>query len=313
MKGLELSRAYYESFGQPMLQSQFPDVLPYLAVGLAGSGSECMGYDDEVSRDHDFEPGFCIFLPGEDIVDRKTAFALERAYAKLPAEFEGFVRQRMAPVGGARHGVLRTADFFMDKTGTPDGALSPQQWLVVPSQSLAEATGGEIFSDPYGEVSRIRSRLSTWPEDIRRKKLSGHLLLMAQAGQYNYQRCLSHGETAAAQLAVFTFVSSAMEAVFLLNNAYMPYYKWSFRALRALPELSMEAELMEYLITSDNEPASAQEKQKVIESIATDIISELSRQELTHAVCGDLEKHAASVNDSVRNAELRNMHILAGV
>ena len=84
MKGLALARAYYEAYGEPMLREQFPELLPYLAAGCFGSGSECFGFDDEVSQDHDFEPGFMIFLPGEEIVDRKTAFQLERAYAKLP-------------------------------------------------------------------------------------------------------------------------------------------------------------------------------------------------------------------------------------
>ena len=86
MNGMEISRAYYEAFGKPML-AEFPGILPYAAAGLLGSGSECLGFDDEVSRDHDFEPGFCIFLPSEDIVDRRSAFLLERAYAKLPKEF----------------------------------------------------------------------------------------------------------------------------------------------------------------------------------------------------------------------------------
>ena len=77
MNGLELARGYFEDFGKPMLESDFADILPFLAAGFVGSGSEHYGYDDEVSRDHDFEPGFCIFLPGEDIVDRRRAFQLE--------------------------------------------------------------------------------------------------------------------------------------------------------------------------------------------------------------------------------------------
>jgi hypothetical protein len=312
MNGIELSEKYYETYGKPMLEEQFPEILPYLACGICGSGSECFGYDDAVSQDHDYEPGFIIFLPGEDVIDRRTAFLLERAYAKLPREFMGLKRSLMAPAGGARHGVIRTEDFFLEKTGTKDGILTIGQWLETPEQSLAEAVNGKIFTDPYGEVTRIREGLHYFPENIRRKKLAGQLLLMAQAGQYNYQRCLKHGETAAAQMAVFEFVKSTMAVIFLLNGVYQPYYKWSFRALRQLERLSLDAEVMEYLITSDND-ANAEEKYRAIEDIASDVIDELAEQGLTKAICGDLEKHAYSVNDGIDDAEIRNMHILAAI
>ena len=313
MNGLELSEQYYQKYGLPMLQKEFGDVLPFLAAGLIGSGSECMGFDDEISQDHDFEPGFCLFLPGEDVVDRRTAFLLERAYAKLPKEFMGYKRSMIQPVGGSRHGVMRLGEFFMQRTGTPDGILTLTQWLALPEQSLAEATGGKVFFDNYGELTRIRQRLTGRPEDVRRKKLAGHLLLMGQSGQYNYARCLQHGETAAAQMAVFEFVKNAISTIFLLNNVYEPYYKWGFRALRRLPVLSIEAELMEYLLTSDNEPDSRDEKIQVIEGIASDIIDELMNQKLTEAVCMDLEKHAYSLNDSIADGTLRNLHVLAAV
>ena len=296
-----------------MLRERFPELCPFLATGLAGSGSECLGFDDEVSRDHDFEPGFCIFLPGEDVVDRKAAFALERAYAKLPGEFMGVRRTKVSPVGGARHGVMRTADFMMDKTGTPDGNLSALQWLSLPDFALAEAVGGEIFDDRYGEITAIRKRLRRRPSDIRFKKLAGQLLMMAQSGQYNYNRCLRHGETAAAQLAVTEFVKSTMAAVFLINDEYQPYYKWSFRAMRALPKLSLEAELLEYLLTTDNEEETRGEKYAVIESIAADVAKELHEQGLVGTADPDLEKRAYEVNGRIADPQIRNLHILAGV
>lgn len=313
MNGLELSERFYEAYGKPMLKEQFSEWLPFLAVGLFGSGSECFGFDDEVSRDHDFEPGFCVFLPGEDVVDRRTAFQLERAYAKLPKEYLGFARSTVAPVGGARHGVLRTAEFFESKVGAADGILTASQWLTVPEHALAEATNGKLFFDGRGEVTRIREGLTHYPEDVRRKKLAGELLLMAQAGQYNYMRCIRHGETGAAQLAVAEFVKAAMHAAFLLNGVYMPYYKWSFRAMRALSKLSMLAETLEVLLSTDNEPGTAESKYDMIEDVASDVIDELTAQGLTKAICGDLEKHAYSVNDSIADAEIRNLHILAAV
>ena len=313
MNGLELSERFYFECGKPMLEEQFPALLPYLAAGLFGSGSECFGFDDEVSRDHDFEPGFLLLLPGEDIVDRKTAFQLERAYAKLPKEFMGFARSAIAPVGGARHGVLRIADVFKDKVGAADGILTVSQWLIVPEHALSEATNGRLFFDGYGEVTRIREGLSAYPEDVRRKKLAGNLLLMAQAGQYNYARCLRHGETGAAQLAVAEFCKAAMHTVFLLNDRFMPYYKWSFRAMRALPKLSMLAETLEVLLCTDNEPNTAESKIDMIEDAAADVIDELMQQGLTKAICGDLEKHAYSVNDAIEDGGIRNLHILAAV
>ena len=313
MGGLELAKEYFEACGRPMLEKEFRDVLPYLAAGLTGSGSECFGFDDEVSRDHDFEPGFCLFLPDEETVDRRTAFLLERAYARLPKEFRGFRRSMMQPVGGPRRGVLRISEYFAEKTGTPDGVLTPEQWLRIPEQSLAEAVNGTLFFDNYGRMTEIRERLAFFPEDVFRKKLAGALLLMAQSGQYNYRRCLSRGETGAAQLAVFEFVTNAMSAIFLLNGVYQPYYKWSFRALRSLPLLSIEAELMEYLLTTDNDGETGEEKYTVIEGIAADVIDVLMDRKLTQAVCGDLEKHAYSVNDGIADGSLRNLHILAGV
>ena len=313
MNGIELSKAFYEEYGKPMLENGFSDIMQYLCVGLFGSGSECFGFDDEVSTDHDFEPGFCIFLPDENTVDRKTAFQLERAYAKLPKEYRGYHRAMLSPVGGARHGVIRTAEFFSEKIGSSNGELSYEQWLTVPENSLAEATNGEIFFDNYGEVTKIREKLFNMPEDIRRKKLAGNLLIMAQSGQYNYSRCIKHGESAAAQLAVFEFVKSATQVIFLLNKKYQPYYKWSFRALRALPKLSLEAEIMEYLLTTGNKNDISEEKYYAIEGIAADIIDELAEQQLTKAICGDLEKHAYSVNDLIQNGEIRNMHILTAI
>ena len=104
-----------------------------------------------------------------------------------------------------------------------------------------------------------------------------------------------------------------MAAIFLLNKTYQPYYKWSFRAMRALSKLRVNAPLMEWLSTTNNEPPLQEEKSAVIEGIAQDVIEELHAQGLTEAVCDDLEKHAYSVNDGIRDGQLRNMHILSAI
>ena len=315
MKGLELCRRYFEEYGDALL-GQFPELRGRIAAGLCGSGSECFGYDDEISRDHDFGPGFILFLTPGDMEDRRTVFRLERAYDALPGEFLGVRRDRMIPVGGRRRGVIGTAEFFEGKCGSPDGLLSPRAWLTLPEQFLAEAVNGEIFADPSGEVTRIRERLAFFPEDIRRKKLAGSLLLMKQAGIYNYPRILAHGEEGAAQLAVHEFTEAAMGAVFLLNRRYRPYYKWAFRALRELPVLGELGDTFEYLLTSDNGKDSVPVKTAVIGDVCALVLAETRRQGLAAARGNgpdDPEAAAYAVNDGIADGEIRNLHILAGV
>lgn len=311
MKGLELSEKFYYECGEKLFRESFADVYHLLAFGIAGSGSECFGYDDEISQDHDFEPGFCIFIPDE--IDSKTEFQLERAYAKLPKEFMGYKRSPLNPVGGNRHGVIKLSRFFEERTGSKTAEISPQGWFFIAEQFLAEATNGKIFLDNKGELTQLREKIAYLPEDVRLKKLAGNLLLMAQSGQYNYSRCLERGETAAAQLAVGEFVNAALKVIFLLNKKYIPYYKWSFRALKGLEILSDLYGSLEYLISSANDEKTAKEKKEIIERISAKIIDELSKNGLTKISSADLERHAYCVNDKVKDPEIRNLNILYAV
>lgn len=313
MKGLELSEKFYNEYGKKMIDDNFSHIKDFLAIGLVGSGSECFGFDDEFSQDHDFEPGFCIFLPDENFVSEKDAFQLERAYSRLPKEFEGYKRNLINPVGGNRHGVIRISDFFESKIGDKNGDVLNKDWFFISEQFLLEATNGKIFLDNFGLMTKIRKKLEYLPEDVRLKKLAGNILVMAQAGQYNYQRCVKREDTAAAQLAVVEFVNSALKVIFLLNKKYIPYYKWSFRALKELSELSELYYELEYLISSSNTEKEAKLKLEIIEKISKLIISELKKQNITEVSANELELHAYSVNDKIENTEIRNLNIMYAV
>ena len=83
-------------------------------------------------------------------------------------------------------------------------------WLAIPDHYLAEATNGRVFDDPLGEFTRIRREIASgMPRDVRLKKIAARCALMAQSGQYNYSRCLAHGEEGAALLALSEFVKNA--------------------------------------------------------------------------------------------------------
>lgn len=310
MKGIEGAKKYFELYGN-VIKEQFPDFMKYTAFGICGQGSECLGFDDEISRDHDFEPGFCLFLPDENKVDRRTAFLMERAYAKLPKEFDGAKRSLVSPVGGSRRGVMRTADFFEKTVGKRNGVLSKYEWLNIPESCLLEAVNGEIFEDNYGEITEIRCRLSFYPDDIARKKLASALIICGQAGQYNFSRCISHGERAAAQLAVFEFVNAALRVIFLLNKKYRPFYKWSFRALSGLPQLSELSDGLEFLITGENDDKTARLKSEIIEDICRIFLRELMLWGFTEKEYKNAEDAAYDVNSQISDSDIRNMSIFA--
>ncbi len=313
MKGLDLSKEFYKAFGEKMIAEKFPETVQYIAVGLAGSGSQCCGYDDELSRDHDFEPEFCIFIPDEDKVSEKTAFLLQKEYEKLPKEFMGFHRTAVAPTGGRRNGVFRISEFFGKTIGSRNGELTSEMWLSLPQYALCEATNGEIFFDGYGELTRIRENLSSYPRDIKLKKLSGNLVLMGQSGEYNFPRLLKRGDTAGAQLALFEFVNHATECAFLINNRYMPYYKWRFRALRELPRLSDLGDKCEFLISTDNSPENAEIKEEIIREIGEETIKELVNDGLLTEKYQSLEEQGYRLNEKIKAVSIRNANILIGV
>ena len=304
MKGLEEAKALYEARGAEMIHTQFPELEGRIAVGLAGHGSECFGFDDELSRDHDFEPGFCLWLTDED--DLAFGTRLSHAYRELVA---GAPAERSA-LGEKKLGVIRSSDFYRRYTGCSGAPESPEHWLALPSYALAEATNGEIWRDDLGEFSAVRETLlHGMPEDVRRKKIAARAVSMAQSGQYNYARCLAHGEAGAAQLALTEFVRSACSMVFLLNRAHEPYYKWCFRAMQRLERLSELKEALEFLLVGENDSTL---RQGVVEDICAQVITELRRQGLTDSRSDYLEAHAFEVQERIESHALRSMHIMEG-
>lgn len=304
MQGLEEARALYEAYGRPMLHEQFPQLEGRVAVGLVGHGSECYGFDDALSRDHDFARGFCLWLTDED--DLRYGVALSRAYRSLPLG-DGGKRSAMAE---ENCGVRRTAFFYRRYTGSAGAPESWQQWLSLPSHALAEATNGQVFRDDLGEFSAVRETLlSGMPEDVRKKKLAARLIEMAQTGQYNYARCLKHGEAGAAALELSDFVRAACGAVYLLEKRHMPYTKWMLRGMDALPKLGRLRTALEFLLIGEDDPAL---RQGVIEDICATVSSELRAQGLSEGDWDYLEPHAFAVQGKIQNPEIRSLHVMEG-
>ena len=115
MKGLELAYQYYETFGKPMIKEKFPAYQDRIAVGLVGDGSECFGFDDETSQDHDWGAGFCLWLTKEDF--QKIGQPLQQAYQMLPDDYLGFPKRKETEFGDKRVGVFEIKHFYLKFLG----------------------------------------------------------------------------------------------------------------------------------------------------------------------------------------------------
>ena len=304
MNGLEEAKLLYEQRGKEILHTCFPEYEGRIAVGLAGHGSECFGYDDKLSRDHDFEPGFCLWLTDED--DIHIGPRLSRSYRELT----GSGTALKSAMGEKKLGVLRISDFYRRYTGCPGAPESAEHWLSLPSWALAEATNGQVWRDDLGEFTAIRNTLlHGMPEDVRLKKIAARAVEMAQSGQYNYLRCLRHGEAGSAQLALTEFVRSSCSMIFLLNRRHEPYYKWVFRAMAELDKLSSLKDALEFLLLGEND---SKLKDGVIEDICASVIAEMRVQELTDSSSDYLEDHAFEAQERITSRSIRAMHIMEG-
>lgn len=306
--GLKLARAYWNEYGKPLIAERYPEYQGRIAAGLVGHGSECYGFDDELSHDHDFGPGFCLWLTDEDYAS--IGERLQADYESLPDTFMGLgpkSQTARAQGAGRRVGVFRIGDFFESITGYRQAppADRPHEWLMLDEPTLAAATNGEVFADPLGAFSKTRQGFKLMPEDVRLSLISRRLGMIAQAGQYNLPRMLQRGDGAAAWCAINEFAEAVASLVFLINTpvsaGYMPYYKWRFAALRRLsrrmaarlPDACAQLEDVLRLASAacfggvgfgeggKGAAPAAKQVVSIVESICAEIVAELGREGLT--------------------------------
>ena len=242
----EKNRRFYEQHVAALIRTRFPEYEDRIAVGIAGEGSDCFGYDDELSRDHDFGTGVCLWVTDADM-DR-FGYSLSVAYNELVDSAErSFYTDRLRE----RRGVMTVREFYSNilniECDPERGALTEAQWYRLDHSCLKTATNGAVFRDDLGVFTAFRRYLQNYyPDRVWRTRLAEQLHEYAAALQVNYARCMTRGDTVAAELCRARGVSAAMELYFLLAREYPPYYKWTFRALCALDgEGSFSAKLRE--------------------------------------------------------------------
>lgn len=238
--GLALSRQFFFEGVQPVLSKSFPR-LRYSAA-LLGWGSEVLGYDDAVSRDHGWGPRLQLFLEPRDYrIKLKVSLALSR---HLPGRIAGISTNFTKPdawgivdlagpnPGRTRHGVefLELRKWLVSYLGADPARLSFLDWLTMPQQKLLSVTCGEVFRDDTGALEAVRGTLAWYPEQVWYYLLRAAWIRVGQEETYP-DRCAAMGDSLGARLAISRQCRDMVALCFIQSRRYMPYSKWSARGL----------------------------------------------------------------------------------
>ncbi len=305
---MEKNRWFYDHYVADLIHTRFSEYEDRIAVGIAGEGSDCFGYEDEISRDHDFGTGVCLWVTDEDM--NRFGYLLSVAYHELVDSVErSYYTDRLRE----RRGVMTIREFYSNilriDCDTKNCTLSEDDWYHLDHSCLKTATNGEIFRDDLGVFTAFRQYLlNYYPDRVWRTRIAEQLHEYAAAFQLNYARCMTRADNVAAELCRARGIRSAMELFFLLRREYPPYYKWTYRALTALDQAGIFSakikELAEETIRREAwegtryHPNRLNYKDRIVslsEEIAAEIDQMLAEKDLIQVRSRYLEAHVDAV------------------
>ena len=243
--GLALCDAFYREEVAPVLADAFPALAH--SAALMGRGSEVLGFDDEVSADHDWSARVTIFLAPEVYADQGEGVA-DLLHGRVPPAFRG----RSASVE-----VVTVRGYFRDRLGIDvDQELTARDWLVTAEQQLRMYTAGAVFHDEL-DLQSVRDRLSRYPHDVWLYLMSAgwwrvhpELNLVGRAG--------SVGDELGSAVIGARLVTDLMRLCFLMERQYAPYAKWFGTAFRRLACAAELAPVLQRVLRAERWPEREQ-------------------------------------------------------
>jgi hypothetical protein len=243
--GLELSAVFYHNAVRPLLDARFPG-LRHAAARL-GRGSDVLGFDTEMSMDHDWGPRLTLFLGEEDHAERADA-VMQALGDEVPLEVAGYavgLDEFGAMDAGAgrplRHSVEVTTvrDFFRGYLGVDDPAAPTlAEWLTMPAQRPRTVAHGRVFHDDVG-LENARRGLRWYPHDVWLYLLAAQWRRIAQEEAF-VGRTGSVGDELGSRVLGARLVGEMMTLAFLCEREHPPYAKWfgtAFSRLACAPRL----------------------------------------------------------------------------
>lgn len=187
VRGLEVSRRFYDTEVAPCL-----DGVPH-AAGRVGRGSDVLGFDDDVSQDHDWGERVTVIADGPTppVPDGVEVFT-----------FASFVDAHLGQV--------------------PRDDID---WLLLTGQSVLEVTAGPVFRDDVGDLRALRRTLAWYPPSVEQyvvasswRRIDQELPLIG--------RTRDRGDDIGHRLVTARVASAVVHLTFLLERRWPPYPKW---------------------------------------------------------------------------------------
>ena len=244
MKGLEIAKDYFLNWGMPFLEQEFSELTKRITVGRF-SGSDVIGADDEISRDHNWGPQFTLMLSEDDFhaVGDTLSTTMNQA---APQEWLG---GHVDGAGDKNVLVECVPDWIRQSTGFSKLPTVDHDWsLIVKDRAVGgfvEAREsalyflkhGAVWLDNNEEFSRWQRALDYYPENVWYGRLAEETFRLWQHGEYNFvQRVAKRGDPLAIALFLGQFTEGVMRLLLLLNKDYTPYRKWLAYAFRNLTD-----------------------------------------------------------------------------
>ena len=276
VKGLELCRSFFLEIAKPILDEYYPN-LTYSA-GLIGYGSDVLGYDDEVSRDHMWGPRFYLFTKQEDISQKQKI--LTTFSETLPYQYKGYSVNFSEPDpndNGVRHAkfissgrvnpliFIRTVDEFLtERIGTSNlPGLHPFDWLTFSEHRLLSLVSGTMFVDDLGVMDKI-SPLKYYPQDVKAYLIASNWNIIASEQAF-VKRCGECNDEIGSLLICARIAKRLMRLCFLYNDTYAPYSKWFGTAFGRLP---IDSEIRHLINSALYAPSPARREDSLVKAQA---------------------------------------------
>jgi hypothetical protein len=250
--GLKLSKLFYLKEIKPILDKEFPRVRYSAAV--IGWGSEVLGFDTSISRDHHWGPRVLLFLSQKDYPQLKNKIS-QALSNELPYRFMGYSTNYSKPKpNGVRnpkeitHGpvshminIYTVKSFFEARLGfDPSKKITVTDWLTFPQQRLLELVSGEVYHDGLGELQEARDKLKFYPRDVWLYLLAAQWTRISQEEAF-VGRAGDVGDELGSQIVAARMVREIVKLAFLMEKQYIPYSKWlgsAFSKLKIADKLS---------------------------------------------------------------------------